>query len=130
MIAYDYPLLGLFWTTIWFFLFVAWIMILIRIMSDIFRSDDMGGFAKALWLFFIVFLPYLGAFVYLIARGKQMAARSLSDARAQEDAMRAYVREAAGGTGAAGEIERLAALRDSGVISDAEFEAGKAKALS
>lgn len=132
MLAYDYPLLGLFWTTLWLFVFIAWIMVLVRIVADIFRSDDMGGFAKALWLLFVIFLPYLGAFVYLIARGRQMTARSVADAKAQEEAVRAYVRDVAGtsGTGTAEQIEQLATLRDRGLITDAEFEAGKAKALS
>lgn len=130
MLAYDFPLLGLFWSMLWFFLLVAWIMLLFHVTVDIFRSDDLGGFAKALWVTFVVVLPYLGVFVYLIARGQKMAGRQAAAARASDAAMKDYIREAAGGTSAAAQIQELADLRDRGVISDAEFEAGKAKALS
>lgn len=129
MFAYDYPLLGVFWTMLWFFLFVAWIMLLFQVTVDIFRSHDMGGVAKAVWLIFVVVLPYLGVFVYMVARGQKMAARRVADAQADEAAVRSYIRDAAGGPDPAAQIEQLAALRDRGVISDAEFEAGKAKAL-
>jgi ABC-type sugar transport system substrate-binding protein len=130
MLAYDYPLLGLFWTMLWFFLLVAWIMLLFHITVDIFRSDDLGGFSKALWVTFVIVLPYLGAFVYLIARGQKMAHREVAAAQANDAAMKNYIREAAGETSSAAQIEQLADLRARGVISDAEFEAGKAKALS
>ena len=130
-LAYDYPLMGVFWSFLWFFLWIMWLMILFRIIVDIFRSHDMGGFAKALWLLFVVLLPFLGAFVYLIARGHKMAEHAAEDYQKQDAAMRAYVQQAAGsGASPADEIAKLAALRDSGSISPAEFEAGKAKILA
>jgi hypothetical protein len=129
MLAYDYPLLGMFWTMLWFFLFVIWIMLLFQIIADIFRSDDLSGVMKAVWVLFIVFLPYLGVFVYLIARGSKMANRRLQDAKESEAAFQAYVRDTAGAADPAAQIEQLADLHQRGVLSDAEFEAGKAKIL-
>lgn len=120
------------WSLIWFTLFFLWIMLVIRVFSDIFRSKDLGGFAKVIWLLFVVITPYLGVFVYLIARGGKMAERELSVARSHDAAMRDYIREAAGGgsaSGIASELERLAALRANGTIDDAEFAALKAKVL-
>jgi hypothetical protein len=129
MLAYDYPLLGIFWTTLVFFVFVVWIVLLLQVIVDIIRGDDLGGVAKVLWLIFVIVLPYLGVFAYLIARGDKMTARRLNDAAAQEAALRTYVRDAAGANPAS-QIEQLASLRDRGVISENEFEVGKAKALS
>jgi Short C-terminal domain/Phospholipase_D-nuclease N-terminal len=128
----DYPLLNLFWTMLWFFLFVAWIYLLIIVVTDIFRSDDMSGWAKALWVLFVVIVPWLGILVYLIARGDKMSARAASDYKRRDEEMRAYVRDAAGssGTGTADELTKLAALRDSGTITADEFEQQKAKLLS
>jgi type VI protein secretion system component VasK len=127
----DYPLLNLFWTMLWFFLFVAWIYLLIVVVTDIFRSDDLSGWGKALWVLFVVIVPWLGILVYLIARGDKMSARAASDYQRRDDEMRAYVREAAGtsGTSAADELTKLAALRDSGTITADEFEQQKAKLL-
>ena len=76
MLAYDYPLLGVFWTMLWFFLFFIWIWLLITIFADIFRSHDIGGFAKALWVIFVIVVPFLGVLIYLIARGKGMQDRA------------------------------------------------------
>jgi hypothetical protein len=129
MLAYDYPLLGIFWTTLVFFVFVVWIVLLLQVIVDIIRGDDLGGVAKVLWLIFVIVLPYLGVFAYLIARGDKMTARRLNDAAAQEAALRTYVRDAAEANPAS-QIEQLASLRDRGVISENEFEVGKAKALS
>jgi len=130
-LAYDYPLLGVFWSMFWFFIWIMWLIILFRIIVDIFRSHDMGGFAKALWLLFVVLLPFLGAFVYLIARGHKMAEHAMDDAKAQDAAMRAYVQQAAGsGASPADEIAKLAALRDSGSITVVEYESAKAKILA
>ncbi len=113
---------------IWFFLFVMWIMLVFRVIGDIFRSQDLSGGAKALWLIFIVFFIYLGVFVYLVARGGGMAERELAAVRAQEDMMRSYIRENAGTSGsAAEELSRLATLKEQGVIDDAEFQRLKAK---
>ena len=129
MIAYDYPLLGLFWTMLWFFLFVAWIMILFQTVTDIFRSRDMSGIAKAIWMLFVILLPYLGVFVYLLVRGGKMAERRMADAQEAEAAFQAYVRSTAGAADPAAQIAQLADLRERGAITDAEFEAGKAKIL-
>jgi hypothetical protein len=132
MFAYDYPILGLFWTMLIFFLWIAWIILLFRVFADIFRNKEMGGFAKALWTIFVILAPFLGVFIYLIVEGRHMAERDLSQAQANEAAFQAYVREAAGssGGGTAEELSKLAELRSSGVISDAEFEAQKAKLLA
>ena len=119
-----------FLSMLWFFLFFIWIWLLIVVFSDIFRSHDMGGFAKAIWVIFVIILPYLGVFVYLIARGHKMAEHAQEAAAAQDAAAKAYIQQAAGTTSsAADEIQRLSDLKNQGVISDAEFEAGKAKAL-
>ncbi|HXU98534.1 MAG TPA: SHOCT domain-containing protein [Jiangellaceae bacterium] len=127
----DYPLLNLFWTMLWFFLFVAWIYLLIVVVTDIFRSDDLSGWGKALWVLFVVIVPWLGILVYLIARGGKMSARAASDYQRRDEETRAYVREAAGTSGqsTADELTKLAALRDSGTITAAEFEQQKAKLL-
>jgi Short C-terminal domain/Phospholipase_D-nuclease N-terminal len=131
VLAYDYPLLGMFWTFLWFFLWIAWIVVLFRVIFDIFRSKDMGGWGKALWVIFVVFLPFLGVLVYLIARGHSMSERDYQDAAAQEQAFQSYVRSAAGsGGGSADELTKLADLRDRGVINQAEFEQQKAKILA
>lgn len=130
MFAYDYPLLGVFWTMLWFFLWIAWFMLLFQIIVDIFRSKDLGGIAKALWLIFVLFLPFLGVLIYVIARGHSMGERNLERARAQEQAFQAYVKETAGSSGSADELAKLADLKERGVISAAEFEQQKAKILS
>lgn len=125
------PLFDLFWAMLWFFLFFAWIWLLISIFGDIFRSNDMGGGAKAFWTLFVIILPLLGTLIYLIARGGSMAERSLEAAKAQDAAAKAYIRDAAGGgASAADELKKLADLRSSGVINDQEFEAQKAKLLA
>ena len=132
MLAYDYPLLGMFWTLLWFFLWVAWIVLLFKCFADIFRSHDMGGWGKALWSIFIILVPFLGVLIYLIARGSGMAQRDLAEAQAHDQAFRSYVQQAAGsgGGGTADELTKLAELKDRGVISDAEFAQQKAKILS
>src|SRR5215217_9575222 len=110
-----------FWSMLWFFLFFIWIWLLISVFADVFRSDDLSGWGKALWTVFVIVLPYLGVFVYLIARGKKMGAHSVHDASRREHEMRSYVQSVAG-TSTAGEIERLAELQRQGTISDAEFQ--------
>ena len=122
-----------FWSMLWFFLFFIWIWLLISLFGDIFRSKDLSGGAKALWTIFIIILPFLGVLVYLIVRGNSMQERALQDAANRESEFRGYVQSvagASGGGGAADEIAKLADLRDKGVISDAEFQAAKAKALA
>ena len=131
MFAYDYPILGLFWTMLIFFLWFAWLMLLFRVFADIFRSEDLGGFSKAIWTIGVILLPFLGVFVYVIARGKSMGERDMARARENEAAFRSYVQDAAGSsTGTADELARLAQLRDSGVLTDAEFAQQKAKLLA
>lgn len=131
MLAYDFPVAGAFLTMLWFFLWIMWIMLLFRTITDIFRSDDLGGVAKTVWLVVILVLPYLGVFVYLIARGTGMSRRDHQRAAAAEDAFKEYVRNAAGsGGGSADELAKLAELRDRGVINDAEFAQQKAKLLA
>ncbi|MEQ8438938.1 MAG: SHOCT domain-containing protein [Ilumatobacter fluminis] len=130
MLAYDYPLLGLFWTMLMVFLWVAWLFLLFRIFADIFRSD-MGGWSKALWSLFVIFLPFLGVLVYIIANGDDMRKRDIETMQQNEAAFRSYVQDAAGsGGGTATELAKLAELRDSGVLSPEEFEAQKAKLLA
>jgi hypothetical protein len=119
-----------FLSMLWFFLFFIWIWLLIVVFSDLFRSHDLGGWAKAAWVIGIIILPYLGVLLYLIVRGHKMAEHAQQAAAAQDAAAKAYIQQAAGTTGsAADEIQRLSDLKNQGVISDAEFEAGKAKAL-
>jgi hypothetical protein len=130
MLANEFGTGQVFWSMIWFFLFFIWIWLLIMVFSDIFRSHDLNGWGKALWTIFVVFLPYLGVFVYLIARGHKMQEHAVDAAKAQDAAMRAYVQDTVGSGGAAAELERLAALKANGTISDAEFQQMKAKVLS
>ncbi len=132
MLAYTYPLLSIFWTMLEFFLFFLWIWLLIIVFSDIFRSHDMGGLAKALWVIFVIILPFLGVFIYLIARGGSMQERAAAQAAQQQKAFDSYVREAAGTSGGntADQLSKLADLKSKGVITDAEFEAQKTKLLS
>ena len=130
MFASSYPLLDLFLTMLEIFLFIVWIWLLIVVFSDIFRSRDMGGFAKALWVIFVIILPYLGVLVYLIARGGSMHERAVSQAQEQQAAFDAYVKQTAGTSSNVDELAKLADLKAQGVLSDAEFETQKAKLLS
>ncbi len=130
MLAYSYPLLGIFWTMLWFFLFFIWIWLLITVFADIFRSHDLGGFAKALWTIFIIVLPFVGVLIYLIARGKSMQDRAVQRASRQEQEFRGYVQDAAGSPGTADQLAKLADLKGQGVLTDAEFENQKAKILA
>ena len=125
----SYPLLNVFWTMLWFFLWVLWIFLLFRILTDVFSSHDLGGWSKALWTIFVIFLPFLGVLVYLIARGGSMHTRDVERAQQSEQAFRSYVQDAATG-GVSEELTKLSALRDQGVLTNAEFNAQKAKLLS
>ena len=126
------PLLDLFWATLWFFVFFAWIWLVIMIFGDIFRSRDLSGWAKALWTLFVVFLPWLGVLIYLIARGKSMEDRSVQAAAERDTATRQYIQSVASDDGSsnADEIAKLAELRDSGLLTEDEFVAQKAKILA
>jgi ABC-type multidrug transport system fused ATPase/permease subunit len=126
MLATDYPVLDAFLTILYFFLFIIWIWLLIMVFFDIFRSHDMGGGAKALWAIFIIIMPFLGVFVYLLVRGGSMHERSAQEAFDQ------YVRQAAGTSGAdtASQLSKLAELKDKGVLNEEEFQSEKAKLLN
>jgi Short C-terminal domain/Phospholipase_D-nuclease N-terminal len=129
--SYQYPILDFFLTMLYFFLFVIWIWLLIAVFMDIFRSHDMGGWSKALWAIFIIILPFLGVFVYLIARGGKMHERQAQDAATQQKAFDQYVKQTAGaGDSTADQLSKVADLRSQGVLTDAEFEAQKAKILA
>ncbi|MER6347231.1 SHOCT domain-containing protein [Streptomyces sp. NPDC001595] len=132
-LAYDYPLLSMFWTMLWFFLWIMWFILLFRIIGDIFRDDTLGGWGKTGWLIFVIVLPFLGVFVYLIARGKDMGRREITHAQAQQKAFDDYVRERAGESGrrsSADELARLAEMRTRGDISEEEFRRAKELVLS
>ena len=118
------------WSMVWFFLFFIWIWLLIVVFGDIFRSPDLSGGGKALWTIFVIFVPYLGVFAYLIARGHKMQDHAVQAAKAQDDAERQYIQSVTSSTTASDEIARLADLKDKGVISETEFQAGKARALN
>ena len=115
-----------------FFLFFAWFMCLFWIFGDIFRSDDLGGGARTLWVLFVIFIPWLGILVYLIARGNGMQQRQLEQARTMQRAQTEYIKSVAGGatTNPADQIASAKALLDSGAITPAEFETLKGKALA
>ena len=130
MIAADYPFLDVLWTMLIFFLWITWFWLLITVFADIFRRRDIGGGAKTLWLIFVIVLPFLGVFIYLISQHDEMAQRNIERAQAQQAQFDSYVRETAGSGGAAAEIERAKGLLDSGAITQAEFEAIKQKALA
>jgi signal transduction histidine kinase len=125
----NYPLLDAFLTMLWFFLWVIWIFILFRVIFDLFRDRQLSGWAKAGWLLFVIILPFLGVFIYLIARGSSMHERDVRAAQASEEQLRSYVQQAAGATSSADQLTQLADLRSRGVLSDEEFAAEKAKIL-
>jgi general stress protein CsbA len=130
VLAADYPFMDVLWTMIIFFCWVAWIWLLILIFSDLFRRD-ISGWAKAAWIVFLIVLPFLGALIYLIANGKDMAERRVRDAATSQAQFDTYVRSVAKGDGgSAGEIEKARQLLDSGAITQQEFEQLKAKALA
>ncbi|MFJ5707457.1 SHOCT domain-containing protein [Streptomyces sp. NPDC093105] len=128
----DYPLLNVFWTMCWFFLWIMWFFLLFRIVTDIFRDHELSGWGKAGWLAFCILLPFLGVLVYVIARGTGMTRRDVKQAKESEAAFQEYVRKAAGtsGGGGAAELARLAELKEKGALTDAEYERAKAKLLA
>ena len=131
MVAADYPFLDVLWTMFIFMAWIIWFWLLITIFADIFRRRDASGFTKTLWIIFVIVLPFLGVFIYLITNNEGMAQRNIEKAQAQQEQMDAYVKSVAGsGGGAAAEIEKAKGLLDSGAISQAEFDAIKAKALA
>jgi type VI protein secretion system component VasK len=122
----------LLWSMLWFFMFIIWFWLLMSVFGDIFRSDDLGGWGKALWIIFIVVFIWLGVLVYFIARGKGMQERSIKAMQAQQAAQQDYIRTVAGTStsSTSEEIARLADLRDKGAITDDEFQALKAKTIA
>jgi Phospholipase_D-nuclease N-terminal/Short C-terminal domain len=130
MVLADYTFLDVLWSMLVFFLWVAWFILLFHIVADVFRRRDASGFKKTIWLLFILFVPFLGVFVYLIVNSDDMARRNIEQAQAARADMDDYVRSVASEGGTAAEIERAKGLLDSGAISQAEFEAIKAKALA
>ena len=128
VMAADYPFMDVLWSMIIFFFWVIWIWIVITVLIDVLRRHDIGGWAKAAWVVFVVILPWLGVLIYLIVEHDGMRERSMKQAQAQQDQLDQYVRETAGGS--AGEIAKAKELLDSGTITQEEFDAIKAKAIS
>jgi putative oligomerization/nucleic acid binding protein/phospholipase D-like protein len=128
----NHPLIEVLWSFFLIFIWVAWFWLLVSIGVDIFRRDDISGGMKALWLVFIIFLPFLGVLIYLVTQSQSMAERSAQHANRQRQAMDDYIRATAtgGGGGAGTEIEKAKALLDNGAITQAEFDTIKAKALA
>jgi len=130
LVAADYPLLDVMWTMLIFFCWILWFWLLFTIWTDIFRRSDLSGWGKTGWVVFTIVLPFLGVFVYLITQSEGMTERNLERQRAERAEFDQYVRDTAGGDGAAAQIETGKRLLDSGAISQAEFEAIKRKALT
>jgi len=130
VLAYDYPFLDIMGTMLVFFAWVIWFWLLITVFADIFRRHDIGGGAKTLWLIFVIILPFLGVFIYLIAESKGIAERNQARAEASQRQFNDYVQNVAVQGGSAAEIEKAKSLLDSGAITQAEYEALKAKALA
>ena len=129
MVLAEFGTGQVFWSMLWFFMFFIWIWLLIIVFSDIFRSHDLSGWAKALWIIFVILVPYLGVFVYLIARGHKMQEHAAEAAQAQDQAARQYIQQVTT-TSTADELTKLADLKAKGVIDDAEYASLKAKALA
>jgi hypothetical protein len=119
-----------FWSLLWFFLWIIWLWMLIIVFTDIFRSSDLSGWAKAIWTIFVIVLPYLGVLVYLIARGHKMSEHAMAQAQMEQDQMRSYVQSVANPSSTADEIGRLAELQANGAITPEEFAQAKAKLLA
>ncbi|MFI6001304.1 SHOCT domain-containing protein [Streptomyces sp. NPDC051366] len=131
----DYPALSIFWSMLWFFLWIMWLFLLFKIITDIFRDHEMNGWGKAGWLIFVIVLPFLGVLVYVIARGKSMTQRDVKQAKDNEAALQDYIRQtagtpSAGGSGGADELAKLAELKAKGALSEEEFQQAKAKLLA
>jgi flagellar biosynthesis/type III secretory pathway M-ring protein FliF/YscJ len=125
----NYPLLDAFLTMMWLFIWILWFFLLFRVIIDIFRSHDLGGWGKAAWLFFVIIVPFLGVFVYIIARGGKMAEHDQKDIEAQQQAFNRQVQAAAGSDSSADQLTKLADLHSKGLLTDEEFAAQKAKIL-
>jgi hypothetical protein len=130
VIAADYPFLDVFWTILVFFAWFAYIWMLVIILTDVFRRRDIGGWAKAAWVVFMIVLPFVGVLAYLITQHDGMAERSAQQAKQSQEQMDDYVKSVAGSNGAAGQIEKAKKLLDSGAITQSEYDTLKAKALA
>ena len=130
MVAADYPFLDVLWTMLVFFIWIAWFLILFRVLIDIFRRHDIGGGSKVLWIIFVILLPFLGVFVYIITQSHHMAERDMKQAAAAQAQFDEHVKSVAGSGGPAAEIEKANALLSSGAITQAEFDELKRKALA
>jgi Phospholipase_D-nuclease N-terminal len=130
MLASSYPFLDVVWTMLIFFGWVIWFWLLITVFADLFRRHDVGGGAKVLWCIFVILLPFLGVFIYLLVEHQGMADRSVKQAQAQQQEFDSYVQNVAAKSGPAGEIENAKKLLDAGTITQAEFDSLKAKALA
>ena len=128
LLASSYPFLDVLWTMFIFFLWIIWFWLLFTVFVDVFRRHDIGGGKKALWLIFVIILPFLGVFIYIIVENDGMTQRNLDRAKAQQAQFDSYVRETAGGSAA--EIADAKKLLDEGTITQAEFDAIKQKALA
>ncbi|MET9888334.1 SHOCT domain-containing protein [Streptomyces sp. NPDC006430] len=130
----DYPLLSVFWTMLWFFLWIMWLFLLFKIVTDIFRDHEMSGWGKTGWLIFVILLPFLGVLVYVIARGKSMTQRDIKQAQANEAAMQDYIRRTAGtapsSRSSVDELSRLTELKNKGALTEDEFQRAKTKLLA
>ena len=125
-----YPFWGVFGSMIIFFIWIAWFMLLFRVIGDVFRRSDLSGLGKTGWIIFVIILPFLGVFIYLITQNDGMTERNMQQAQAHQQATGAYIQSVAGSGGAAAEIDKAKQLLDSGAITQAEFEALKQKALA
>jgi hypothetical protein len=130
LLANSYPFLEVFWTMLIFFAFFVWIWLLFTIFADLFRRTDTSGWAKVAWIIFIIVLPYLGVFVYLIAEHAGMTERTIQQQEAAKSQMDQYVKSVAGEGDPTEQIVKAKALRDEGTISQAEFDQIKQKALA
>jgi Short C-terminal domain/Phospholipase_D-nuclease N-terminal len=130
LVGANYPFLDVVWTIFIFFAWIVWFMLLFRVFADVFRRHDIGGGRKTLWLIFVILLPFLGVFVYLIAESSGMAERDTRDVRASQEQFDTYVKSVAGSGGPAAEIEKAKQLLDNGAITQAEFDSIKARALA
>jgi hypothetical protein len=130
VLAADYPFLDLMWTMLVFFMWVIWFWILITVFADIFRRRDISGFSKVLWMIFVIILPFLGVFIYIVANHDGMTERNVRQVQTMQEQTDAHIRSVAGPGGPAAEIERAKALLDSGAITQAEFDQIKQRALA
>ncbi|MEU9609811.1 SHOCT domain-containing protein [Streptomyces sp. NPDC048057] len=131
----DYPLLNLFWTMLWFFLWIMWLFLLFKVITDLFRDHELNGWAKAGWMILVILLPFLGVLLYVIFRGRSMGKREVSAAQEREAAFKSYIRQTASESGAAGgadvdQLARLHELKEKGAISEEEYQKAKGKILA